>query len=147
MPVTSGIIDTALHPPLGLLTNLLDGNGPYAGDNLLTTWLDGATTRNVSDTFGVLAIVNGAIPPKLGFELGAAMGGATPFTGDEYEERLVQVVVQHQLTLGLGGWVTTQVVDSHFLAILILWQEALPGRIGVRTLPGISMDLQFLRAV
>jgi hypothetical protein len=147
MPITSGIIDTALHPPLGLLTNLLDGNGPFSGDNLLTTWLDGATVRNVSDTFGCLVIVNGAIPPKLGLDFGCAMGGATPFTGDEYEERLAQVVVQHQLTLGLGGWVTTQVVDTNFLATLILWQEALPGRIGIRTLPGIAMDLQFLRAV
>lgn len=147
MPVSAGIIDTALHPPLGLLTNLLDGNGPYSGDNLLTTWLDGATTRNVSDTFGCLVIINGAIPAKLGLDLGCAMGGATPFTGDEYEERLAQVVVQHQLTLGLGGWVTTQVVDTSFLATLILWQEALPGRLGIRTLPGISMDLQFLRAI
>jgi hypothetical protein len=148
MPTTAGIIDFALHPPLGLLTNKRDVTGPYSGDNLLTTWNDSGTIRNVSDTFGVLVIVDGAIPPKLGLTLGCSMGGSSIFEGDEYQQRLAQVVVQHQLfPVVFGGWVTTQIVDTHSLATLILWQEALPGRIGLRTLPGISMDLQYLRAL
>ena len=147
MPVSAGIIDTALHPPLGLLTNHLDGNGPYTGDNMITTWLDGAVTKSVGNTFGVIAVAHGSIPVELGLLFGASMGGATLFTGDEYEVRLLQLVVQHQLLLGLGGWVTTQVIDSNALAVLVLWAEAIPGRLGIYTLPGMSFDLQFLLAL
>ncbi len=145
MAVTSGIIDTALHPPLGLLTNLLDGNGPYgAGNHELTTWLDGATVRNVSDTFGALVIFNGAIPPKLGRTPGFSPSTGV-FDGEVFEDRLIQVVVQHQLLLGLGGFVTTNIFDLHAIASLILWSEALPGRLGLYVAPGCSFDLQFLR--
>lgn len=145
MAVSSGIIETALHPPVGLLFNHLDGNGPYGpGDHLLTTWLDGVTTRSVANTFGVLAIANGAIPSKFGVRLGCAMGGATIFTGDEYEPRLLQVVAQHQLSFGLGGWITTQIEDINTLAAMVLWTEALPGRIGLYVAPGMHFDLQFL---
>jgi hypothetical protein len=147
VPISSGIIDFALHPPLGLLTNVLDANSPYSGDNTITTWLDGATIRPVGDTFGVIVIVTSLIPPNLGYVIGAGLGGGAIFEGTLYDLRLFQLVVQHQLALGLGGWVTTQQVQSHSLAALITWEEAIPGRIGLAVLPGLAVDLQFLRAL
>lgn len=146
--IPTGIIDTILHPPFGALTNVLDANSPYGpGDHTLTTWQDGGTTRDVSDTYGVLVIVSGLIPPKLGVVPGALLGGGTPFSGERYFDRIAQLVIQHQLLLGLGGFVTTQIEDFHMLGNLALWQEALPGRIGLFVHPLLSVNLQFLRAL
>jgi hypothetical protein len=147
VPISSGIIDSALHPPLGLLTNVLDANSPYSGDATITTWSDGGTIRAVGDTFGVIVIVSSLIPTPLGYTIGAGLGGGSIFEGTEYDLRLWQLVVQHQLALGLGGWVTTQLFDSHQLAAIVVWQEAIPGRLGLFVLPGLAVDLQFLRAV
>jgi len=143
----TGVIDSVLHPPLGALTNKLDGNGPYAaGLHTLTTWLDGGTTRAIGDTFGCIAIANGAIPPEWGLEIGWN-DPVTAFGGTYYEGRLLQIVVQHQLLLGLGGWVDTQIEDIYRLAQVVLWQEAIPGRLGLLVAPGWSFDLQFLMAL
>ncbi len=145
MPVPSSVIDFFVHPTIGQLTNHLDGNGPYGpGDHLLTTWSDGGVSTPVANSFGVLVIVNGAIPPKLGYAFGASMGGATPFDGTEYQDRMLQVVVQHQLLLGLGGWITSQLVDIYSAAQLVMWEQLLPGRLGLYVAPGLHFDLQFL---
>jgi hypothetical protein len=145
--VPTGVIDQFLHPPVGALTNKLDTNGPYtAGSHTLTTWNDSGTTRQVSDTFGVLAIVNGAIPAYWGREI----GWDDPITaagGTYYEGRVLQVVVQHQLLLGLGGWIDTDTYDLNRAFNLCLWHEAFPGRIGLLVAPGWSFDLQYLMAL
>ena len=145
--VPTGVIDTILHPPVGTLTNKLDTNGPYtAGSHTISTWNDSGTARNVSNTFGMIAVVNGAIPTHWGRELGWD-DPITAFGGTYYQGRVLQVVVQHQLLLGLGGYVDTQIEDVFQAAKIMTWNEALPGRIGLYVAPGWSFDLQFLMAL
>jgi hypothetical protein len=140
--VTQGIIDFALAPPIGVLNGHLDGNGPYtAGQHLLTTWLDGATSRAVADTFGVLVSFGATPPAKLGLVPGFDDGGSIAL--DEFDMRLVQVVVMHQLLI--GTWIPTQVLDIFAVPAMIRWSEALPGRLGLYVSPTISIDLAFLR--
>jgi len=143
----TGVIDTILHPPIGGLTNKLDTNGPYgAGSHTLTTWNDSGTTRSVSNTFGMLAIVNGTYPPEWGLDLGWN-DPITAFGGTYYRGRILQVVVQHQLLLGLGGYIDTQIENIFQAGKAMTWNEALPGRIGLYVAPGWSFDLQFLMAL
>jgi len=140
-----GVIEQFLHPPVGDLFNHVDSFSPYAaGDHTIVNWGNGGVASPISNTFGILLLQHGVIPPFWGVTFGAALGGATPFTGDEYLPRIAQVVVQHQLIFGLGGWVTTQIVDIFHLATMILWQEALPGRIGLQISPGWAFDMQVL---
>jgi len=138
MPATVGVIEQFLHPPLQVLTPYVDTNAPYSGNVTLTNWSGGA----IANTFGVIANVPGPIPSELGYTIGWEPGGS-PQGGSEYEERLFQLVVQHQLAS--SAWVTTQVIDSHHLGVTVLWDVALPGRLGIYTLPGLSVDLFFLQ--
>jgi hypothetical protein len=137
-----GIIDTIDHLPLGILQPKLDGNGPYAyGSSLtLSTWLDGATTRQVNDTWGVVVQINGAIAPALGRQVGYDDGAAV--NADEYDLRIVQVAVQHQL-LG-GAWIISQLEDVHYAPFMVRWAEATPGRLGLYVSPTWSVDLYYL---
>jgi hypothetical protein len=139
--ISTGIIDFALSPPIGLLTSHLDANGPYGpGNHTNTTWKDGATVRNVNDTFGVQLNFNGAIPSKLGLTIGYDDGALVVM--DEFDMRLVQLVVQHQLASGV--WVVTQLEDIHAMPLVVRWAEALPGRVGLYVAPGIHVDLFYL---
>jgi len=83
---------------------------------------------------------NGAIPPKLGLTIGYSDGALVVL--DEYQDRLVQLVVQHQLIS--GAWVPTQVADLNALPTFVRWAEALPGRVGLYISPGIHIDLFYL---
>lgn len=144
MSATVGIIQGLTNIPLGLLTNSVDLLGPYApGNHTLTQWKDGAVTRNVSDTFGVLVTINGAIAPKLGLELGYSDGVAVDTS--YFEERIVQVVVQHQLVT--GAWVASQVADVFYFPFLLRWAEDLPGRIGLYVAPTWHVDLLYLKTI
>jgi hypothetical protein len=137
-----GIIDFATSPPIGILVPLLDGNGPYtSGIHTLTSWDDSGTTRSVSDTYGVQINFNGSIPPKLGLVPGYDDGGL--IVADTFDLRLVQLVVMHQFLT--GPWTITQIEGIHTLPLTLRWQEALPGKIGLYVLPGIAVDLFFLR--
>lgn len=139
--VPQSLIDFATSPPIGVLNTHLDGNGPYSsGSHTLTTWLDIATTRNVSDTYGVQIQFNGAIPPKLGLRPGYDDGSLVVM--DEFDMRLVQLVVQHQYLSGV--WAVTQLEDIHALPLVFRWTEALPGRIGLYVSPLIAVDLFYL---
>ena len=139
--VTQTLIDFALAPPLGVLNAHLDGNGPYgAGSHTLTTWDNAGSTSNVADTFGVLCQFNGAIPPFLGLTIGYDDGASIVM--DEYNQRLLQLVAQHQLIS--GAWVVSQVADLFALPFLVRWQEALPGRVGLYVAPDLSVDLFYL---
>ena len=139
--IPQGLIDFAFSPPIGVMNTHLDSNGPYGvGNHTLTTWLDGVTTRNVSDTFGLYINFNGAIPPKLGLTVGYTDGALVVM--DEYDLRIVQVVVQHQLLS--GAWAPTQVEDLHSLPFVFRWVEALPGRVGLYVSPGLHVDLFYL---
>lgn len=136
-----GIIDFAFSPPIGVLNPFLDGNGPFgAGQHTLTTWLDGAVSKSVANTFGVQINFNGAIPPQLGLVPGYDDGGLV--VTDEFDIRLVQIVALHQFLS--GAWTVTQVESVHMLPLTIRWEEALPGKIGLYVAPYISVDLWFL---
>lgn len=138
MTVTSGIIDFALHPPLGLLTPHSDTTGPYSGlGNTLTTF---SGTVAVADTFGVY-VTSDVVPSPWGVYLG--WNGPGSETGDLWVPRIGQLVVQHQLSTGL--WVNTQLEDIVQVGQLVLWDVALPGRIGLAAEPGVSMQLYYLR--
>lgn len=138
MPVTSGIIDFALHPPLGLLTPHSDTSGPYSGlSNTLTTF---SGTVPVADTFGVYLTAD-TVPSPWGLQIG--WNGPGSESGDIYVPRIGQIVTQHQLSSGL--WVTTQQTDIDQVAQLVLWDMALPGRIGLALEPHCTMQLYYLR--
>jgi len=143
MSIAQGIIDYAFSPPTGVLNTHLDTAGPYGpGNHTLTTWLPaGGPAQPVANTFGVLLQFNGAIPPRLGLQLGYDDGGL--IVTDKFDLTLVQLVVQHQFLS--GAWVVTQLEDVHILPSSRRWVEALPGRVGLHVLPGIAVDLFYLR--
>lgn len=143
--VDVGLVDLLFHPPLGVLSPFLDYHGPFYGYFTFTVW--GSTPgpvfsdRSVTDTFGCLVNINGAIPAGLGFTNGWI---SDDFTADEsrYDERLAQVVVQHQFAG--GGWITTQIANIHTVPAMVLWETALPGRIGLLTSPAVEIDMYYL---
>lgn len=143
--VDVGIIQPLLHPPLGFLTTHLDGHGPYSGNVELSVWSSTVgpiyTDLNVSDTFGVYVTINGSIPAGWGFITGWVSDDAQ-YDEAIYEERLAQIVVQHQLLSGL--WVSTQIVELRSFPHAVLWDTALPGRIGLLVAPGLAVDLFYL---
>lgn len=146
MSTPTGIIDFAFHPPLGLLGNHLDENGPYGpGSHTLDHFTNGGVDVPVDATFGILTIPYGAVAPELGVTLGWRPEIDSHFDGDIYQDRVLQVVVQHQLALGFGGWVRTQILNQYTFAAVLLWEEALPGRIGLYVAPNWTFDIQFLR--
>lgn len=143
--VDVGVVQQFLHPPLGLLRPHLDYRGSYSGNQTLTIWSDvpGPTFASlpVSNTFGALIQLDGAIPAGWGW----TSGWTDPlgqYTEDAYEPRLAQVVVQHQLVGGI--WVTTQVEEIVSFPRVVLWDVALPGRIGLLVAPGLAFDLFYL---
>lgn len=139
-----GIISSLTKLPLGLLTPKLDANGPYGpGNHALTTWTDVATVRNVSDTFGVVAQLSGSIPVHTSRTFGFDDGVAVNL--DEFEDRIVQVAVLHQLLS--GAWVADQLLDAYFLPQLVRWAEDLPGKIGLYVAPNFHVDLYYLVTV
>lgn len=144
MPQSVNIIDTFTGLPIGILTPSLDTNGPYGfGNHALTTWRDGATVRNVSDTYGVIVQVNGAIAQNLGLVPGFDDGGTVVL--DEFEKRIVQLAVLHQANTGV--WIATQVIDCFYVPILTRWAEDLPGKIGLYVSPTWSIDLYYLKTI
>jgi hypothetical protein len=143
--VNTGLIDFLLHPPLGAMGMHLDYYGPYSGNVELTTWSSTAgpiyTAHSVSNTFGVIVQLNGSIPAGWGFQLGWTDTLAL-YSEDVYEEQLLQLVVQHQLVT--GTWVTTESLSIHTFPKLVMWDIALPGRIGLYVAPGLAFDLFYL---
>jgi hypothetical protein len=143
MPSVS-IIDTLTGLPLGVLTPSVDTLGPYGpGNHRLTQWRDGATTRNVSDTFGVVVQISGAIAPQLGRAPGFDDGGSVNL--QTYHQRITQLATLHQL-LG-GAWVPTQTIDIYYAPQLVRWVESLPGVIGLYVGPTWSVDLYYLKTI
>lgn len=143
--VTSGLIDFIQAPPLGLLAAHLDFFGPYSGNVTVSSWsrTPGPVFEpiDVSNSFGVLWNLNGAIPSRWSFTNGwVSADGQNDET--TYRPRLAQLNVQHQLLS--GAWVTTQQVDVVSFPGFMRWDEALPGRVGLLTAPGIAIDLFFL---
>lgn len=143
--INVGIVEQFIHPPLVLLRPHLDYFGPYSGNVELGEWAytPGPTfsVRNVSDTFGVMIQLNGSIPAGWGYTNGWVSDDAQ-YDESTYDPRLAQLVVQHQL-LG-GAWVTTQMLEVVEFPRAVLWDVALPGRLGLLVAPGLAFDLFYL---
>lgn len=138
------VISAVSAVPIGLLQTKLDGNGPYTfGSHTLTNWLDGAVSRAVSDTWGVVVQINGAIAPELGRVIGYDDG--VVLNADEFDMRIVQVVQQHQDLS--GAWLVTQLVDCFYAPQMMRWTEDLPGRLGLYVSPTWAIDLFFLTPI
>lgn len=134
-----------LHPPIGLLVPHLDYRGPYSDNATLTTWSITAgpvyTDSPVANTFGVLVQLAGAIPVERGFITGWVSPDAQ-YDEAEYDIPLTQLVVQHQFLS--GAWTTTQREWIRSWPFTLLWDVALPGRIGLLVSPGLAVDLFYL---
>ena len=143
MPSTQSVIDFLLVPQLGELDAVLDVNGPYYGGTswTFTTFNDGSVIWSVSASGGVAVQFNGAIPAHLGLKVGYDDGAS--IQTDQFDFRLVQLVVMHQLHS--GQWVVSQLEDIYTLPFVVRWTEALPGKIGLYVLPGVSVDLYYLQ--
>lgn len=149
MPTPGGVIDQFLHPPLGLLNPVLDEAGPYGpGSSTRSTFVTSgafllpAGTYQVSGTYGVIAVPNGAIPTVFGIDLGWNDAGYPLASGDHYRERFGQINVIHQLLSGVT--VITQQFDLDTLENFALWDVALPAAIGIWVNPSMNMDLYYL---
>jgi len=136
--VDVGVIQQFTAPPLGLLGPSLDTRGPFTGTQ---TFTDTSDLISLQGTFGVIAILNGAVLPNLGYNEGWTSGD-TVFSGQQYEQMVFELVIQHQL-FG-GAWVTSQLEPSYYLANMVIWRVALPGRVGLYVLPGLAVDLYWL---
>lgn len=151
MPTTTNIIDVISTPPLASLQQVLDTGGPYGpGSHTLTTFstngafLLPAGSYAVSGTYGVIAVVNGTIPPAAGFQIGwhdpLAISDAS-----YYYDAIGQVLVQHQLPI-TGAWVTAQLEWLHELQTFFYWTLSIgtPGRVGLYVAPNWHIDLYYL---
>lgn len=143
--VNVGVIEQFLHPPIGVLAGHLDYRGPYSGLVTNTIWSSTAgpvfTDHSVTDTFGVMVNIDGAIPAGWGFTYGWVSPDAL-YDESWYDQRICQLVVQHQFLS--GAWISTQVVNVHSFPTVVLWEVALPGRIGLLVAPGLAVDLSYL---
>ena len=143
--VDVGVVSQFLHPPIGLLGVHLDYNGPYTGLQTLTQWgsTPGPTIiqQSVSNTFGVQVNIDGAIPSGWGFTYGWVSSDGL-YDESTYDQRICQLVVQHQFVS--GSWISTQIAEIHSFPTVVMWQTAIPGRIGLLVAPGLAVDLSFL---
>lgn len=152
MPAPTGIVDVLSTPPLSLLQQVLDTGGPYAaGDHTLTTFTTGgafllpAGTYDVGGTYGIMVVVNGAIPVHWGYTIGWDGGVGPVFDGFVYENRIAQVNLQRQLPIS-GAWATTEIFDTHAIAALFLWPVVIgsAARIGLHVQVGIAVDVFYM---
>ena len=149
MPTPGSVIDQFLHPPLGLLNPVLDENGPYGPgsstrSNFTTSgsFLLPAGTYDVSGTYGVIAVVNGAIPAVAGFAAGWDDVGYPLTSAIRYDDRFCQINVIHTLLSGVA--VITQQFELFHLSDFITWDVALPAVIGIWVNPFMAIDLYYL---
>lgn len=101
-----------------------------------------AGTYGVAGTYGIVWALNGAIPPTLGTLDGWVDPIGSIADGVRYDQRLAQLVIQHQL-LG-GAFLNTQIVDIHYLTGGFTFDNALPSRIGIWVAPPLLLDLFYL---
>jgi len=151
MPIGASAIDILAWPPVGTLLPVLDTGGPYSfGSWTFDTFTTGGAgflpsgTYQVHGTYGVIAVVNGAIPAAWGYDLGLDSGGALGFEGYRYHNRFCQLIPMHQLYSG-ALWPMDR-VDVHYAADMLLWPFRFIGgdRLGLHVSPGIQIDLHYL---
>lgn len=151
MPQYTGIIDSLAMPPLSTLLPVLDTGGPYGAgsherDTFTTTGagLLPAGTYQVNGTYGVIVVVNGAIPPTWGWAEGFTSGGALGSEGVRYDNRICQLVPTHQVLSGF--FAPLDYVDVHYVPQMLLWPVRLGGgsRLGLYVSPDIAVDLFYM---
>lgn len=126
----TGVIEQFLHPPLSVLTRELIP-GTFTGSGVLTR----ARGPIPVDAFGILPTFF-TIPAGFGFTLG---------TPNVYEDRIVQISVEH--TLLDGHSVFSQVEEVFVDGIPILFDVALPTQINYFITPSCVLTFQWLLAL
>jgi hypothetical protein len=151
MPALTSVVDELTQPPFASLNAVLDLNGPFGtGDyNIDSFYTDGsfllpAGSHDIGGTYGVIVQV-GLVPPQVGFRIGWNDVLGTAGSGDEWERRICQLVLQHYLPLG-GFWIPTLVQDLNLVSTYVAWPVlVLSGsRLGLHVDPGWSVDLYFM---
>jgi hypothetical protein len=151
MPLPLTVIDGVFTAPLSLLVPVLDAGGPYGfGSHERDTFVAPGGfpltpgTYQVHGTYGVIIVVNGAIPPTWGYAEGFRSGGALSDEGVRYDNRFCQAVPLHQALSGV--FVPVAYHDVHYIPYLIQWPFALntSDRLGLYVSPGIAIDLYYL---
>lgn len=151
MPASVSVIDTVTTPPLVSLQQVLDTLGPYgAGDHTLDHFhTDGAFllpagNYDISGTYGVLVEAS-TFPARAGRFLGWNDAAYPTISGDNYEDRIAQVCLLHQLPI-TGAWVITQIFDLYHPTELCLWPVYLGsgGRVGLHVFPGFAVELFYM---
>jgi len=151
MPTTVDIIDAISAPPLASLQQVLDTNGPYGpGDHTLTqfatngAFLLPAGSYSVSGTYGVIVQVNGVIPASAGFDIGWNDISILA-SGDEYEQRIAQLVLLHTLPI-TGAKVITLQTDINTISQCVFYPLLIgtAATIGLHVSPNWHVDLFYL---
>jgi hypothetical protein len=153
VPSITSIIDTVATPPLASLQQVLDTGGPYGpGSYKLTTFTTNgafllpAGTYGISGTYGVIAQVNGIIPPNAGFDVGWVDPGGIIFASGEVWEPLIgQVNLIHFLPI-TGAGIITESHDLHRLQETFLWPALLgsAANVGLYVAPNWHVDLYYM---
>jgi hypothetical protein len=126
-PLPSGVIEAFLHPPLAVMTSELIP-GLFIGDGVLSRPRGPVPT----DAFG-LRFSFITVPAGFGFKLGAVK---------EYENRLLQLAVEHTMLDGHG--IISQVTDFHSDNLPFLFDVALPLQVHFSIIPGVSIQFFWL---
>ncbi len=153
MPVSTSIIDTIASPPIAALQQVLDTGGPYGpGSHTLPNFATNgafllpAGVYPIAGTYGVLIVVNGAIPGGISrFPGWIGPGGSLTEDGTHYATRICQLMVQHQLPI-TGAQITTDERNMFEISMLTLWQGIIdaPNRIGIHVAPNFAVDLFYM---
>lgn len=146
----TGIIDTITTPPLASLQQVLDTNGPFTGDHTFTQFhTDGAFllpagNYDVSGTYGVIVQAS-TFSPAGGRILGWNDASFPTISGDEYIDRIAQVVLLHQLPI-TGAFVITQTFDVHLASQTMLWPVYLGSgsKVGLHVFPNYAVEMFYL---
>jgi hypothetical protein len=139
MPVTVGLVDFLIHPPVGALEPVRDGRGPYLEGNTRITTYDGSTT--VANTKGVW-IWAYRIPPEWGRTVGYNDPLGRGIDCDDYDPSWGQIAVMHQFIT--GDVIVDQQARFTQLKELVLWNQILPSEIGLYLAPGWEADLYWM---
>lgn len=124
--VDVGVIEQFLHPPIGVCTLLFEGS--HTGSVAISR---PAGPVGV-DAFGILYSVT-LEPPGAGQLIGQSV---------IYEQRVVQVVVDHTMIGGIN--VISQRYEGYEDSALIMFTQALPTDVRLWITPGFEIDVYWV---
>jgi hypothetical protein len=151
MPQSVGIIDTVTTPPLAALQQVLDTNGPFsAGDHTFDHFHTNGAFLLPSGDYGISGVYGcivqaSTFPVTAGRVLGWNDASYAVVSGDEYRDRIAQVVLLHQLPIS-GAWVITETADIHLPSQLVMWPVYVgtPARLGLHVFPNFAVDMFYM---